>query len=72
MRITLAELVVLVDALEASLHYRDLLGAFKFDAETRDRVLADLTKRMHATVVPVEPEVEARKAFADLYPDGGE
>ncbi len=72
LQITLAELLVLVDALEASLHYRDLLEVFKFDAETRDRVLAALTQRMHATAVPVEPEAEARKAFSGLYPVGEE
>lgn len=53
MSVTLAELQVLIDALEASLHYKDLLNVFKFDAETRDRVLASLTQRMHATEVPV-------------------
>jgi hypothetical protein len=72
LQITLAELLVLVDALEASLHYKDLLEAYKFDAATRDRVLAALTQRMHATAVPVQNESPARKAFDGLYPVGDE
>lgn len=72
LQITLAELLVLVDALEASLHYKDLLEAYKFDAATRDRVLAALTQRMHATAVPVKNEEPARKAFDGLYPVGDE
>lgn len=72
LQITLAELLVLVDALEASLHYKDLLGVYKFNAETRDRVLATLTQRMHATAVPVQDGDPARKAFDGLYPVGDE
>lgn len=69
--ITLAELLVLVDALEASLHYRDLLDVFKFDERTRDRVLRELTARMHAWEVPVEIPPE-RKTLDGLYPVGDE
>ena len=82
LQITLAELLVLIDALEGSLHYKDLLGVYKFDIETRDKVLAALTQRMHARAVPVVPvdleaearkaESEARRAFSGLYPVGDE
>jgi hypothetical protein len=69
--VTLAELLVLVDALEASLHYRDLLDVFKFDERTRDRVLRELTERMHAREILVEIPPE-RKTLEGLYPVGDE